>query len=207
MWLLFSVAPSIQVFAKEKDEQKEEALFWSMMFLVIGVAAGLAMAVQAYAFGVSGERLTLRLRDMVFRAYLRQEVAYFDDHKNSTGALCTRLSTDAAAVHGATGARIGTMIMSVAALGTGIVIGFVYSWKLTLLVVGFMPMIAIAGTIEMKILQGTANSGKAALEEAGKVRLRCIAVVIWFNAYTESLPSIALPMRIICYVADCDGGD
>ena len=43
-----------------------------MMFLVIGVAAGIAMATMSYAFGVSGERLTLRLRDMVFRAYLKQ---------------------------------------------------------------------------------------------------------------------------------------
>ena len=61
------------------------------------------------------------------------------------------------------------MIMSLAALGTGVIIGFVYSWKLTLLVLAFMPMIAVAGLIEMKILQGTANSGKSALEQAGKV--------------------------------------
>ena len=60
------------MFAKPLDEQKEEALLWSMMFLVIGVAAGIAMATMSYAFGVSGERLTLRLRDMVFRAYLKQ---------------------------------------------------------------------------------------------------------------------------------------
>ena len=72
-------------------------------------------------------------------------------------------------MHGATGARVGSMIMSLAALGTGVIIGFVYSWKLTLLVLAFMPMIAIAGLIEMKILQGTANSGKSALEQAGKV--------------------------------------
>ena len=60
------------MFAKPLDEQKEEALLWSMMFLVIGVAAGIAMAAMSYTFGVSGERLTLRLRDMVFRAYLKQ---------------------------------------------------------------------------------------------------------------------------------------
>ena len=96
-------------------------------------------------------------------------MAYFDDHKNSTGALCTRLSTDAAAVHGATGARVGSTIMNLASLTTGIIIAFVYSWKLALCVLAFMPMIAIAGVLQMKILQGTANSGKSALEQAGKV--------------------------------------
>jgi len=31
---------------------------------------------------------------------LFQEIAYFDDHNNSTGALTTRLSTEASAVQG-----------------------------------------------------------------------------------------------------------
>ena len=61
-----------QVFAKDRDEQREDAFFWCMMFLVIAGVSAVTVATQAYAFGVSGERLTLRLRDMVFRAYLKQ---------------------------------------------------------------------------------------------------------------------------------------
>ena len=38
-----------------------------------------------------------------FPNYFRLEMAYFDDPKNSTGAVTTRLATDAAAVQGATG--------------------------------------------------------------------------------------------------------
>ena len=60
------------MFARPIDEQEDEALLWSMMFLVIGVSTGIAMAAMSYTFGVSGERLTLRLRDMVFRSYLKQ---------------------------------------------------------------------------------------------------------------------------------------
>ena len=72
-------------------------------------------------------------------------------------------------MHGATGSRIGSLLMNLAALGSGIVIGFIYSWKLALLVIGFMPFIAIAGMIEMKVLQGTTNSSREGLEQAGKV--------------------------------------
>ena len=61
-----------QVFAKDDDEKKEDSEFYAIMFVVIGVVAGISMAVMSYVFGVSGERLTRRLRDMVFRAYLRQ---------------------------------------------------------------------------------------------------------------------------------------
>ena len=68
-------------------------------------------------FGVSGEELTMRLRERGFKAMLRQEMGYFDDHRNSTGGLCTRLATDASAVKGATGIRAGTIIQSILGMG------------------------------------------------------------------------------------------
>jgi ATP-binding cassette, subfamily B (MDR/TAP), member 1 len=51
-------------------------------------------------FGIIGENLTMRLRKSTFTAMLTQEVAWYDDPKNSTGALCSRLSGDAASVQG-----------------------------------------------------------------------------------------------------------
>lgn len=60
----------------------------------------ITLCLQGVAFARSGEALTLRLRQLAFRTLLRQEMAYFDDHNNSTGALCTRLSTDASGVQG-----------------------------------------------------------------------------------------------------------
>ena len=55
---------------------------------------------QVVCFTVSGERLTLRLRSETFHAILKQEIGWFDDQRNSTGALVTRLSNDAAQVEG-----------------------------------------------------------------------------------------------------------
>ena len=49
-------------------------------------------------FGASGERLTMRLRLMCFRNILRQDIGWFDMVSNSTGALTTRLATDATLV-------------------------------------------------------------------------------------------------------------
>lgn len=51
-------------------------------------------------YGVAGEFLTERLRKLMFEKLLEQEIAFFDDRDNSTGALCGRLSGEAAAVQG-----------------------------------------------------------------------------------------------------------
>lgn len=55
---------------------------------------------QGYAFAKSGELLTRRLRKLGFQAMLRQDIGWFDDLKNSPGALTTRLATDASMVQG-----------------------------------------------------------------------------------------------------------
>ncbi|CAF2964711.1 unnamed protein product [Rotaria sp. Silwood2] len=50
------------------------------------------------SFALAGSKLTQRLRAKAFACLLRQEVAYFDLPENSSGAICTRLSSDALAI-------------------------------------------------------------------------------------------------------------
>lgn len=53
-------------------------------------------------YGIAGEHLTARLRLLMFDKLLQQEIAFFDDTNNSTGALCARLAGEAATVQGVT---------------------------------------------------------------------------------------------------------
>uniref|UniRef100_A0A673ARF2 ABC-type xenobiotic transporter n=1 Tax=Sphaeramia orbicularis TaxID=375764 RepID=A0A673ARF2_9TELE len=128
---------------------------------------------QGFCFGKSGEILTLKLRLKAFTAIMRQDLGWFDDKKNSVGALTTRLATDAAQVQGATGARLATLAQNVANLGTSVIISFVYSWELSLLIMGVVPFMALAGALEMKLLAGHAAEDKKELEKAGKVEAQC----------------------------------
>lgn len=106
---------------------------------------------------------------MTFRATLRQDIAYFDHPKNNTGALCTRLATEASAVQGATGIRIGITIKNVVTLGGGVIISFVFSWQLTLLILAFIPFIVASGFLQNQLITGSAAKNKEAEEDAGKV--------------------------------------
>ncbi|CAF4137845.1 unnamed protein product [Rotaria sp. Silwood2] len=66
------------------------------------------------AFGITGSKLTQRIRSKTFACLLRQEVAYFDQPENSSGAICARLSSDALAVQEMAGIRLGAICEALA---------------------------------------------------------------------------------------------
>lgn len=85
---------------EDEDKAQKDANNYALMFLGIGLIAGISMFFQMFMFAVAGESLTQRLRKLTFAAMLRQELGWFDEPLNNIGALCARLSGDAASVQG-----------------------------------------------------------------------------------------------------------
>uniref|UniRef100_A0A8C4XA74 Bile salt export pump-like n=1 Tax=Erpetoichthys calabaricus TaxID=27687 RepID=A0A8C4XA74_ERPCA len=151
------------------DEQTRQINGICVLFTVVAGMSFVTQFLQGYTFGKSGELLTRRLRKMGFQAMMNQEVSWFDDPKNCPGALTTRLATDASQVQGATGTQIGMIVNSLTNVGASIIIAFYFSWKLSLLVLCFLPLIGLSGAFQAKMLTGFANQDKEALEAAGQV--------------------------------------
>eukprot|EP00064_Thunnus_orientalis_P003859 superscaffoldBa00000333_g3870 len=149
--------------------QRKEIDSICLFFVMVGVVSFVTHMLQGYAFSKSGELLTRRLRRLGFHAMLGQEIGWFDDHRNSPGALTTRLATDASQVQGATGSQIGMIVNSLTNIGVAIIMSFYFSWKLTLVILCFLPFIALSGGFQAKMLTGFAKQDKEAMEAAGQI--------------------------------------
>ncbi|XP_069816579.1 ATP-binding cassette sub-family B member 5 isoform X2 [Dendropsophus ebraccatus] len=153
----------------DPDKIKRESDLYCIMFVIIGVVSFFTYFLQGFMFGRSGEVLTMRLRHMAFKAMLRQEISWFDDKNNNTGALTTRLSTEASQIQTATGSRLGLLAQNFSTMGLSIIIGFFYGWELALLILAMTPVLVVTGLLETRALIGFANRDKKDLQEAGKI--------------------------------------
>ncbi|XP_067300623.1 bile salt export pump [Pseudorasbora parva] len=154
---------------QDVDKQRRQIDGICILFVFIGVLSFFSQFLQGYSFAKSGELLTRRLRKVGFQAMLKQEVGWFDNPINSPGALTTRLATDASMVQGATGSQMGMIVNSLTNIGASFIIAYYFSWKLSLVVTCFLPLIGLSGVFQSKMLTGFANKDKNALEAAGQV--------------------------------------
>ncbi|KAK9877111.1 hypothetical protein WA026_016856 [Henosepilachna vigintioctopunctata] len=179
------------------DELMKATNLICLFFLILGIVTGIAYLIQLYAFGVAGENLTLRVRKLMFAEMLKQEIGWFDRKENGVGALCSKLSSDAASIQGASGMPIGTVLNSFSTLVLANALGIYFQWKLSLMLLAFFPLIFISIYFEQKIMQGNAEfrerklqkSASLAVEAIGNIRtvvsLGCEKLIL--SRYTEEL--------------------
>ncbi|KAJ8707832.1 hypothetical protein PYW07_011509 [Mythimna separata] len=103
-----------------------------------------------------------------------QEQGWFDLSQNSVGALCARLATDCAAVQGATGTRLGTVLQGVSTMTLGVGLAMFYSWKMTLVSLLSVPCVMGGIYLEGYVNKRAERRERAALEQASRVATEAV---------------------------------
>ena len=145
------------------------AFFWAMMFVCLGVAGLVFTVLQGLCSGLVGQRCVHRVRKLALAAALRQEVAYFDDIKNSSGALSARLAGDAALLRLLVSDGLFATVQNFATFVTGIVFAFVGGWQLTLVMIGIMPLTFASFFLASKRLSALSGDTRALYERATQI--------------------------------------
>lgn len=183
-----------------------ETVNFSILFIVVGIIAGIGTFLQMYMFGLAGVRMTTRIRKMAFAAMLKQEMGWYDDDMNSVGALCARLSSDAGAVQGATGSRIGAILQALSTLVLGIGLSMYYTWKMTLVSVVSIPLVLGAVFFEARLMGGQSMQEKKKMEAATRIAVEAISNIrtvaslgkeeLFMNRYCVELDHVANAIRM-----------
>ncbi|CAG8761681.1 16888_t:CDS:2, partial [Racocetra fulgida] len=159
----------LQAFSKTNDDLRNSATFWALMFLVIAAAVLVANIVQGIAFGVSGEKLTKRIRSMSFAAILRQDISFFDEEEHGVGTLTSQLSLDATHVNGLAGSTLGGILQVVTTIVACVIVALIVGWKLALVCLCCLPLLVGSGALRMQMVNGFQQKTKKAYEHSAQI--------------------------------------
>ena len=149
----------------DTDYMRDRSETLALAMFGVSIAAIIASGVQGGIFGIVGERLTTRLRSHAFRAMMRQDIPFFDNTENSVGALTQVLSVETSKVRNMTGQSLGGFIQTLGALGFGLGLSLVASWKFGLCLLAAVPSLGLAEMFQMKTLT---DGGVSAINDATK---------------------------------------
>lgn len=132
------------------DTTRREVKKISWLFCGGAVITLIVHAITHLCFGIMGERLTLRIRTMMFKAMLRNEIGWFDDVNNTSSMLSSQLETEATLLRTVIVDRSTILLQNVGLVVTSFIIAFILNWRLTLVVIATYPLI-ISGHISEKL--------------------------------------------------------
>lgn len=138
----------------EGHHLRHEVDKWCLIIACMGIVTVVANFLQHFYFGIMGEKMTERVRRMMFSAMLRNEVGWFDDEENSADTLSMRLANDATFVRAAFSNRLSIFIQDSAAVIVALLIGMLLQWRLALVALATLPVLTISAVAQKLWLAG-----------------------------------------------------
>ncbi|TVU35434.1 hypothetical protein EJB05_17323 [Eragrostis curvula] len=164
----FSIMMSggIRTFYYPPHQLRKDSRFWALMCLLFAVISLISIQLEYFLFGVAGGKLIQRVRSLTFQSIVHQEVAWFDDPSNSSGALGARLYIDALNIRRLVGDNLAIIVQCIVTLIAGFSIAFASDWKLTLIIICVVPLIGFSE--DAKVMYE--NASQVVTEAIGSIR-------------------------------------
>ncbi|KAL8051455.1 hypothetical protein ABFX02_06G149500 [Erythranthe guttata] len=182
------------------DGKHREINNWCLIIAGMGVVTVVANFLQHFYFGIMGEKMTERVRRMMFSAMLRNEVGWFDEEENSADNLSMRLANDATFVRAAFSNRLSIFIQDGAAVVVAVLIGMFLHWRLALVALATLPILAVSATAQKLWLAGFSKGIQEMHRKASLVledAVRNIYTVVAFCAGNKVMELYRVQLRKI----------
>ncbi len=146
--------------------------------------------------GIVGERLVARLRCKLYAAILRQEIAFFDEHK--TGELVSRLGSDTTLLQSVISLSIPEVIVGIIKTITALILMFILSAKLASVALGGVVFIFLVSVPLGKALGKLSKAYQDELGEAQTHSTEALGSMRTVQSFAAEKKEIGRFDRLVC---------
>ncbi|KAL7588934.1 hypothetical protein Lser_V15G38449 [Lactuca serriola] len=122
---------------------------WCLIIACMAIVILVATILQHFYFGIVGEKITERIRRMMFSAMVESEVGWFDKEENNSDKLLTHLANDATYVRAAFTDQLPILAQDFFAAFTAVIIGLTLEWRLTMVALTTIPFLTLSASAQV----------------------------------------------------------
>lgn len=113
--------------------------------------------------------MTQKIRNETYLKILKMPIVWLDQPRNNSGALSARLASDCQTVNGLTTTYVSILVQNLANLLAGMIIALIYEWRTALVAIGLIPLMIIAGAIQMAFTNGFSAKTDVAYKDSSSL--------------------------------------
>lgn len=154
-------------------------------FVYIGLGIMAVTASATIIWSTIGRNITRKIKNEYFKAIMRQEQNWFDQFKNKY-EFATKVETQTKTIEIGLGPKVGNLIMGVTMFTASVIVGFCYSWKMSLVMISTYPALLIAAVLMVRAITKRLADAQSNFETAGGIAeelLYSIKTVISFSNF------------------------
>ncbi|XP_026885088.2 ATP-binding cassette sub-family B member 9 [Electrophorus electricus] len=146
-----------------------------IILTVLALVSSVAIGVRGGVFALTFARLSIRLRNLLFRSLVHQEIAFFDT--NHTGDITSRLTSDTTQVSDLISQNVNLFLRSFIKGAGYFIFMFGMSWKLSLVIIMGFPYIAVISQLYGEHYKKLTKEVQASLAHANRVAEETISAM------------------------------
>lgn len=125
----------VDAFQLPADQAVEQGDFYSLMFFVVALGNLVAYCAVGWSSNVVAQVIARKFRREIFDLVLRQDMAFFDDPSNASGAIVSRLSAYPDNLRDLMGFNLMLILINIVNVLSSSILAIAVGWKLGLVVV------------------------------------------------------------------------
>lgn len=150
---------------------------------LVSLLGSIFSMLRGYLFELAGQRVVARLRASLFIKLLENEIAWFDGTRS--GELVNRLGSDCTTIKDAATSDISVGLRYIATTVLGTAYLFFLSYKLTLVMLAIVPIIAISARYFGRRLRALSKQVQEALARSTEVATESFQLIRTIRAFSR----------------------
>ena len=174
----------------DRQEQQRMISFLAIMYVVVAVQMFITQFLQTATMTSFAANQTKYLREIYFKALIRQPIAFFD--AEDQGALASSVMESTLVIQDGIGEKFALAVQFTCSFVFGLIVALYYCWKLALLICGIVPVFIILIGSLAGILTKSTQEASDAYNNAGSIAqeaLGAIRTVYGFNGEDRTIQS------------------